>query len=168
MPEAYLVIVGNGPVQPQLEHMANALNIAQSVEFAGLQTDIPAQLHRGLIGILPSRWEGMPNALLEAMASGLACIATRVSGSEDIIQPGVNGLLVESEDYQGMAQALITLLQSQELTQQYGAAAHALIEQSYTLDHVLNMYIQLYHNLLSSTPSSPKDLIPTSGCAVTP
>lgn len=168
VPEAHLVIVGNGPVQPQLEHMVNALNIEQSVEFAGLQMDIPAQLHRGLIGILPSRWEGMPNALLEAMACGLACIATRVSGSEDVIQSGVNGLLVESEDYQGMAQALVTLLQSQELTLQYGAAAHALIEQSYTLDHVLNMYIQLYHNLLSSTPSSPKDLIPTSSCAVTP
>jgi glycosyltransferase involved in cell wall biosynthesis len=167
VPEAHLIIVGNGPIQPQLEQMANALNITQSVEFAGLQIDIPAQLHRGSIGILPSRWEGMPNALLEAMASGLACIATRVSGSEDVIQPGVNGLLVKSEDYQDMAQALITLLQSQKLTQQYGAAAHMLIEQSYTLDHVLNMYTQLYRNLLSSSQNNPKDFRPSSSCSVT-
>lgn len=167
VPDAHLIIVGSGPLQPQLQHMADALNIAQSVEFAGLQSDIPAQLHRGLIGILPSRWEGMPNALLEAMASGLACIATRVSGSEDVIQPGTNGLLVESEDYQAMAQALITLLQSPELALQYGNAAHTLIGQSYTLEHVLDMYIQIYHSLITKTRSSPKDIIPASSCSVT-
>jgi glycosyltransferase involved in cell wall biosynthesis len=166
MPEARLIIVGSGPLQPQLELMANALNITQSVEFAGLQSDIPAQLHRGVIGILPSRWEGMPNALLEAMASGLACIATRVSGSEDVIQPGINGLLVESEDYQGMAQALMTLLQSPELVQKYGHAAHTLIEQAYTLEHVLEMYTQLYQKLISSKQNSPIDIITASSCSV--
>lgn len=167
VPDAQLIIVGSGPLQPQLQHMAEALNIAQSVEFAGLQSDIPAQLHRGLIGILPSRWEGMPNALLEAMASGLACIATRVSGSEDVIQPGINGLLVESEDYQAMAKALITLLQAPELALQYGNAAHTLIEQSYTLEHILDMYIQIYHDLISKTRSGPKDIIPAGSCSVT-
>jgi glycosyltransferase involved in cell wall biosynthesis len=167
VPEAHLIIVGSGPLQPQLELMADALGIAQNVEFTGLQSDIPAQLHRGLIGILPSRWEGMPNALLEAMASGLACVATRVSGSEDVIQPGVNGLLVESEDYQGMAQALITLLQSPKLAQKYGLAAHTLIEQSYTLEHILNMYIQIYQNLSAGRNNSPKDILPTSNRSVT-
>ncbi len=146
-PEAKLVIVGSGPLQTQLEQMADALNITQSVEFAGLQSDVPGQLHRGLIGILPSRWEGMPNALLEAMASGMACVATCVSGSEDLIQHGENGLLVESENYEEMAEALVTLLGDTALAQKYGAEARATVEQCYTLEHVLNMYTAIYARL---------------------
>lgn len=159
-PEARLVIVGSGPLQKQLEQMADALDISQSVEFAGLQSDVPGQLHRGLIGILPSRWEGMPNALLEAMASGMACIATRVSGSEDLIQHGENGLLVESENYEEMARALVTLLEDTALAQKYGAAARATVEQSYTLEHVLNMYTAIYERLTPAQkqPSASAEL----------
>lgn len=149
VPAARLIVIGNGPMQEQLERLARELNVRDSVEFAGLQSDIPGQLHRGQIGILPSRWEGMPNALLEAMAAGLACVATRVSGSEDLIDHGVNGLLVDSEDYQAMAQALITLLQNPELAREYGAAARQTVEQSYTLDYVTNRYVEVYHRMLA-------------------
>lgn len=163
-PEAKLVIVGSGPLQKQLEEIANALGITQSVEFAGLQSDVPGQLHRGLIGILPSRWEGMPNALLEAMASGQACIATRVSGSEDLIQHGENGLLVASENYEEMAEALVTLLGDTDLAQKYGAAARATVEQGYTLEHVLNMYTAIYQHLTTGQehPSAIAELQETA------
>jgi glycosyltransferase involved in cell wall biosynthesis len=147
--QARLIIVGNGDIQIQLERMAKALGITDSVEFAGLQSDIPAQLHRGGLAVLSSRTEGMPNALLEAMACGLPCVATRVSGSEDIIQHGVNGLLVESEDYQGMAQALLTLLSDPVLAQKYGQAARATIEKHYSLEHVTDKYVELYQNMLN-------------------
>ncbi|GCF08218.1 glycosyltransferase family 4 protein [Dictyobacter arantiisoli] len=166
-PDARLVIVGSGPVQPQLEQMATALQITASVEFAGLQNNVPGQLHRGLIGILPSRWEGMPNALLEAMACGLACIATRVSGSEDVIQTGINGLLVEPEDYQGMAQALLTLLEAPDLAQSYGKAAAALIIQSYTLEHVLSQYTTLYQKLTHTYIQHISNLTYSDDCSVT-
>jgi glycosyltransferase involved in cell wall biosynthesis len=146
-PDARLIIVGYGAIRAQLECMAGALCIADSVEFAGQQTDIPAQLHRGTIGVLPSRWEGMPNALLEAMACGLACVATAVSGSEDIIQSGYNGLLVEPQDYEGMAQALLTLLGDPELVEKYGLAARVTTEKHYSLEHITNMYIELYERL---------------------
>src|SRR5206468_10403614 len=139
-PLARLIIVGDGPLRPQLENMAKALGITNSVEFTGMQSNVVAQLHRGRLAVLPSRWEGMPNAVLEAMASGLPCVATRVSGSEDIIQHGVNGLLVESEDYHGMAQALLTLLDDLPLAQQYGRAARATVEKYYSLEHVTDMY----------------------------
>ena len=149
VPEARLVIIGSGPMEAQLERLARELDILGSVEFAGLQGDIPAQLRRGKIGILPSRWEGMSNALLEAMAAGQACIATRVSGSEDLIAHGVNGLLVESEDYEGMAQALLTLLQNPALMQKYGSAARETVEQSYTLAYVTNRYLEVYHRVIA-------------------
>ncbi len=146
-PSARLIIVGSGPIQAQLERLARALCISDSVEFAGLQSDVPLQLHRGKIGVLPSRWEGMPNALLEAMACGLACVATAVSGSEDIIQYGSNGFLVEPENYEAMAEALLTLLHDPELIQKFGLAARETIEKNYSLEHITNMYIELYQRL---------------------
>jgi glycosyltransferase involved in cell wall biosynthesis len=146
-PQAQLIIVGSGYLQTQLECIAKERGIAASVEFAGLQSDVPAQLHRGGLAVLPSRWEGMPNALLEAMACGLPSVATRVSGSEDIIQHGVNGLLVESEDYQGMAQALLTLLRDPVLAQKYGQAAHGTVERHYSLERVMDRYIELYQRI---------------------
>lgn len=154
-PSARLIIVGNGPIQAQLERLASALSISDSIEFAGLQRDVPAQLHRGRIGVLPSRWEGMPNALLEAMACGLACVATTVSGSEDIIQHGSNGLLVEPEDYESMARALLTLLHDPELIQNYGHAARQTTEKNYSLEHITNMYIELYSRLTGNQTASP-------------
>ena len=99
------------------------------------------------MAVLPSRWEGMPNALLEGMACGLPCVATRVSGSEDIIQHGINGLLVESEDYQDMAQALLTLLRDPGLAQKYGQAAHGTVDRHYSLERVMDRYVELYQRI---------------------
>jgi glycosyltransferase involved in cell wall biosynthesis len=143
-PLARLIIVGTGPIQAQLERLAQELAIRDSIEFAGLRHDVPAQLHRGDIAVLPSRFEGMSNAVLEAMACGLPCVATRVSGSEDIIQHSVNGLLVESEDYQGLAETLLGLLHDAVLVRRLGRAARETIEKQYSLEHVTDAYVELY------------------------
>ena len=145
---AHLLIVGSGSLRKQLERLAHALGIMNSVTFAGEQSDVPAQLRQSDIAVLPSRWEGMSNALLEAMACGLPCIATRISGSEDIIQHGVNGLLIESEDYQALAHALMLLLRDSALAQTYGRKGRITIEQHYSLEHVTNTYEELYHMLV--------------------
>jgi glycosyltransferase involved in cell wall biosynthesis len=163
-PDARLIIVGSGRIQSQLQLMASELEVTDSVEFAGLQSDIPAQLHRGSIGVLPSRWEGMPNALLEATASGLACVATSVSGSEDIIQHGYNGLLVAPEDYEGLAQALLTLLCDPELVRKYGHAARVSTEKNYSLERVTNMYIELYNKLTDQGHHAAVDKQPSESC----
>jgi len=158
IPQARLIIVGYGSLRSQLERLAVGLGIAGSVEFAGLQSDVPAQLHRGSIAVLPSRWEGMPNAVLEAMACGLPCVSTRVSGSEDILQHAVNGLLVEPEDYQGMAQALLTLLCEPLLTQTYGRAARETIEKLYALEQVMDRYIELYQKMTGHPGPKAEDI----------
>lgn len=145
--QARLIIVGGGPLQRQFMSMVDALGIRRSIEFTGIQKDVARQLQRGGLAVLPSRWEGMPNAVLEAMACGLPCVATRVSGSEDIIQHGINGLLVEVEDYEGMAQALLTLLQNPTLTKKYGDAARVAVEQHYSLEHITDIYVNLYQSL---------------------
>lgn len=146
-PTARLIVVGTGPLHKDLERLAEGLGVASAVEFAGVQSNVPAQFHRAGIAVLASRWEGMPNAVLEAMACGLPCVGTRVSGSEDIIQHGVNGLLVDPDDYRGMAAALLTLLRDTALTRDYGRAARATIEQQYTLERITDRYVELYETL---------------------
>src|SRR5438270_9151908 len=152
------VITGGGSRQSPLERVSRDLGIADSVEFAGEQKDVAAQFHRGALAVLPSRWEGMPNALLEAMACGMACVATRVSGSEDIIQHGINGLLVEPGDYQSMAQALLTLLLDRVLAQEYGKAARETVEKYYAFEHITDMYVELYHKIAEDRYSVIKDM----------
>ncbi|MGH2506605.1 MAG: glycosyltransferase, partial [Ktedonobacteraceae bacterium] len=144
MPRARLLIVGDGPLLPSLEYLAHNLGIAANVEFIGFCEDVVPQLQRAHIAVLPSRWEGMPNALLEAMSCGLACIATRVSGSEDLLQEGKYGLLVEPEDVPSLAEALLQLLQQPDLVQSYGQLARHYIEQNHTFAHVMSKYIELY------------------------
>ncbi len=153
VPQAHLQIVGDGPLLSQLQCMAQVLGIAQSITFAGTQHDIPAQLHRASIAVLPSRSEGMPNAILEAMACGIPCVATRVSGSEDLIQHNKNGLLVDVYDYEAMAQAILTLLRDPRLVHAYGQAARVRIEQAYSLEHITDIYVALYQRVFPSDVS---------------
>ncbi len=147
VPGAQLVLVGNGPLQQQLERMVEALGLKGSVEFAGEQQDVVAQLHQADLSVLSSYWEGMPTALLEAMACALPCVATRVSGSEDIIKHEVNGLLVEPADYEGLAQSLLRLIRNPALARHYGQSAHETIQKHYSLEHITDRYVELYERL---------------------
>lgn len=158
-PQAQLLLVGDGPLRLQLEQLAKLLGLSESIEFAGTQHDIPAYLNKSTIAVLPSRYEGMPNALLEAMACGLPCVATRVSGSEDIVQDGTNGLLVATEDYQGLAQALITLLDDPALARHYGYAARTGIEQHYSIDQITNTYMALYQHIAIQKKESAESIL---------
>lgn len=96
----------------------------------------------------------MPNALLEAMACGRACVATRVSGSVDILSQGEYGLLVEPEDSDGLASALWLLLTEPDLARRYGQQARQHIEQCYAFERIMNQHIALYQELLEKCTSA--------------
>ena len=145
----HLRIVGGGVLRPQLERIATELHILDSIEFLGTRTDILPLLQQSWGFILPSRWEGMPNALLEAMSCGLPCIATRVSGSEDLITTGLNGILVEPEQPAEMALALRQIIENANFAQQLGKAARATIVRDYQLSNIVNQCLTLYHHLLA-------------------
>lgn len=143
-----LLIVGEGPLRVQLERISIELGIQESVEFLGLRRDVAALLQTAWGFVLPSRWEGMPNALLEAMASGLPCIATRVSGSEDVIDDGINGLLVPPLDPAALAQALRRIIEDADLAQHLAQEARATILAHYQMTTVAEQLLLLYRTLL--------------------
>lgn len=144
-----LLIAGIGSIEPQLQRMTAELGIQESVKFLGLCRNVIPLLQRAWAFILPSRWEGMPNALLEAMACQLPCIATRVSGSEDIIIDAFNGLLIESEQPAEMAQALCRLIEDIDLAQRIGKEGHATVVRDYELSHIVEQCVELYRSVLS-------------------
>ncbi len=144
-----LRLVGKGVCGAQMERIVAELGIQDSVELLGLRTDIVDLLQQSWGFVMPSRWEGMPNALLEAMACGLPCVATRVSGSEDIIADGVNGLLVEPEQPAEMAWALRRIIEDSELAQRLGQEGRATVVRDYQLTTIVEQCLEFYRRRLA-------------------
>lgn len=144
-PQANLRLVGGGPLETELKRAARMLGIDARIEFAGYRSDVESLLAEADVGVLPSVVEGLSNTLLECMASGLPMIASRVSGSEDLVRPGANGWLFEPGDRTGLADCLaaaVVLPPSQ--LRAYGAHARATIERYASVNSVVDRMIHLY------------------------
>ena len=174
-----LRLIGDGALRPQIERLIMDLGILGSVNILGPRTDIVDLLQASWGFVLPSRWEGMPNALLEALACGLPCIATRVSGSEDIIADGVNGLLVEPEQPIELALALRRIIEDSDLAQRLGQEGRTTVVRDYQLADIARQHLEFYHRLLKGgnesagainrAPTTPQETgainrAPTAGC----
>jgi glycosyltransferase involved in cell wall biosynthesis len=142
-----LSVLGDGPLRARLEAQAERLGLGGAVEFCGAVGDVPARLLSSDIFVLPSQAEGMSNALLEAMAHGLPVVATRVSGNVDLIEDGVNGLLVAPGEPAELARALRRLGDDGELRARLGRAARAAIEAGFSMTAVAAEYLRLYRAL---------------------
>ena len=145
-----LWLLGDGPLRSELEIMAHHLGIDQQVKFWGKVNNVPTYLSQADIFVLPSRAEGMSNALLEAMAHGLPCVATQISGNVDLIQHGENGLLVPPDNEAALAKAIIHIVDDAVTRQQVGTRARQTVETNYDIEKVAGMYIALYNSLMQS------------------
>ena len=143
-----LWLLGDGSLRSELQIKTKQLDIVQEVKFWGKVDDVSTYLARADIFVLPSRSEGMSNALLEAMAHGLPCVATRISGNVDLVQHGENGLLVPPEDETALAEAIIQLADDEVLRQKAGRSARQMIETEYSIDSIAKRYIALYNTLI--------------------
>jgi glycosyltransferase involved in cell wall biosynthesis len=145
-----LSILGTGGLRRNLERLAERLGLSTVVTFCGKVEDVPARLGESDIFVLPSRAEGMSNALLEAMASGLPCIATHVPGNRALIQDGRNGLLVMPDNPDKLAKAIERTVRDEQFRTSLGRAARDSIENNYALATVADRYIELYGQLVAS------------------
>jgi colanic acid/amylovoran biosynthesis glycosyltransferase len=139
-PKAKLILCGSGPLKETLQQLAQSLGIAGAVEFPGFRTGTHMLqiLHEAHLYLHPSRTskdgnrEGIPNAMLEAMATGLPTIATTHGGIPEAIQDGVNGLLVPEDDALALANAMQQLLTQHTLREQLGTQAHLSITEKFS------------------------------------
>ena len=145
-----LVLLGDGPQRRELETMVHKLDLDGQVSFIGRVPNVADYLRVSDVFVLPSFNEGLSNALIEAMAAGLAVVASETSGSVDILKHGHNGLLFPCGDPQALAGNLALMLHSPTLRQRLGQAARRTVERNFELGHITDQYLALYRTLLDS------------------
>jgi glycosyltransferase involved in cell wall biosynthesis len=146
---ARLALVGDGPLRPALGEQADALGLNGSVRFLGTVPRAWRLLPHFDVFVLPSRWEGMSNGLLEAMAAGRPIVATTVGGNPELIADGETGLLVPPENPEALAAAILRLVRDPALARRLGEAARRRVVQDYTLEAVVRRMENLYDRLLT-------------------
>ena len=147
-PKTRFVFAGEGESRATFERQAAELGLQQSFAFLGRRDDIPDVLASCDIAVLPSKAEGLPNAVLEYMAAGLPTIASRVGGNAELVQDGVTGLLVPPLDSGALANALLRLLRDPELLQQIASAGRHLASEGFTFERLVQETDALYTELL--------------------
>jgi glycosyltransferase involved in cell wall biosynthesis len=146
------VILGDGPERGRLEALIRRHHLERSVWLLGEKTDIPSWLSAFDAYCLPSLWEGLPNALLEAMALGLPVIASRVDGVPEAVTSGKDGLLVPPAKPAALAAALKTLAADPALRASLGAAAKAAVSERFTLRRMIGEYERAYESVIGVRP----------------
>jgi len=138
-------IAGDGPQMQALQSLAEELGIQDRVFFLGWQSreQVIKSYKQSNVFLFPSRHEGMPNALLEAMAGGLPVIATCIAGNEELVVEGETGYLVPAEDIESLQGALKKLLNDPALRQQMGAASRRRAEENYSWESTGGQYALL-------------------------
>jgi glycosyltransferase involved in cell wall biosynthesis len=138
-------IAGDGPEMQALQALARQLGIADRIKFLGWQSrEQLVQTYRQTnVFLFPSRHEGMPNAVLEAMASGMPVIASCIAGNDELVLNEQTGYLVPSEDIEALQSALKKLLNDAALRQEMGRAARRLAQESYSWESTARQYAYL-------------------------
>ncbi len=144
-PQTTLVLAGEGDASPY-HAQAAALGVADAVRFVGwVEGEAKAALLcDASVFVLPSRFEGLPMAVLEAMSLGVPCVATAVGGLPDLIRDRVNGRLVAMDDAEGLAAALIELVGDEALREAMGRAGRATVESHFSAAAVEEHLARIY------------------------
>lgn len=144
-----LLILGEGPEESFLKELTGQLGMEKKVVFLGRRDNVVKYLQSADVFVLPSLSEGLSNALLEAMACGLAVVATDIAGNNEVVVHRKNGLLVPPRDPGTLAKTLLTVLQEEELAEELGEEARRTVEEGYSLEKITERYVELYASLAS-------------------
>lgn len=139
-----LVILGEGPHRHRLEALIRRLHLEKHVWLIGEREDMPSWLSAFDIFVLPSLWEGLPNALLEAMAIGLPVAASSVDGVLEAVVDGKNGILLPPKNIRAMTQRIRKLARDPALRKKLGAAAQKTVADGFTLLQMISAYEAAY------------------------
>jgi glycosyltransferase involved in cell wall biosynthesis len=149
LPGLRLTVVGDGPLRSALETQADRLGVREGVTFTGARSDTPDLMRAFDIFVLPSLNEGISNTILEAMATGLPVVATRVGGNPELVADGVTGRLYDPGVPGALEAALMPYVTDPALRDAHGRAARERVVQNFSLDAMVNRYVALYDELLA-------------------
>lgn len=147
MPEVEFLLVGDGPLRPEIERQATSLGLGERAIFLGDRRDISAVLASMDVAVLTSDSESLSNVILEAMAASLPVVAYDVGGNGELVNDQ-RGTLVAAGSESEFAMAILRLLSDANVREQQGSNARQFVEENFSLDHVLGRYEDLYATLL--------------------
>lgn len=147
--KARLVMVGDGPLRAECQRLLAQAGLSELAWLPGERADIP-QVLRGLdIFVLPSRAEGISNTILEAMATGLPIVATAVGGNVELVEAGVNGMVIPAADPSSLAIAVAVYVQNDAMRAAHGQTARQIAAERFALIRMIEAYRTVYEDLLN-------------------
>ncbi|MFL5617306.1 MAG: glycosyltransferase [Gemmatimonadaceae bacterium] len=149
IPHASFAIAGEGPDRAALEERAITLGVSDRVRFLGHRPDVPALLAAADLFVLPSLYEGLPLAALEAMAAGVPVIATAVGGTDEVVRDGETGTLVPPANPAALAAAIARALADRESASRLALSARSLVSREYSVASMVGSVSRLYEELLA-------------------
>ena len=154
VPETKFLIVGDGPERGKIESLVESLDLSKHFQFVGFQKEVVPYYRLMDTFVLPSRREGFPMVLLEAMQLGKSVVATDVGGVSEMVLHGINGYLCREGSSKEIANAIIKLLRNKQLRDQFGAAARTYIEENFTVFKMASAYDREYSLVLKCKDST--------------
>lgn len=145
--DARLIFVGDGEDRSALEELTRELQLADRVSFLGSRSDVPALLQAADVFLLSSVSEGIPLTLIEAMASGLPCVATNVGGVPEVATDGETGLLAAAGDHAGLADQLLRLASEPSLRKRMGEEGRRQAVEKYSASRMYGQYLHLFREM---------------------
>ncbi|HET9910060.1 MAG TPA: glycosyltransferase family 4 protein [Anaerolineales bacterium] len=149
-PNVKVGICGEGPLRSQLEKQIRDMGLSDHVRLLGAWDDVAPLVASADIFVLPSRWEGLSRALMEAMAAGLPSIAAQVDGIKDLITDDVNGLLIPAEDSEALENSILQLIKDAEMRKRIGAAGQAHVLTVHSVDDMCLKYYRVMLGFLEA------------------
>lgn len=147
-PDCHFLFVGDGKLRGKLQAQVRESGLSGNIHFLGSRRDVPDLLAASDLFVLPSLWEGLPMALIEAMAASMPVVATAVSGTVQVMIPGETGLVVPPGNSQMLAGAMIELLSDPARAQAMGIAAKQRVQAEFSAEKQANEHLALYRRLL--------------------
>jgi glycosyltransferase involved in cell wall biosynthesis len=149
-PQARFLFLGDGPLRPEIEAAVRSHGLDRQVTLLGWVDKPQETLRRLDLYVHVARFEGLPNGLMEAMACGLPCIAARIPGCEELIEPEKTGILYPPDNPEKFTQAISRLLGDRQLARRLGHQGRAAIQQHYRVETMVQRIQQIYEAVLSS------------------
>ncbi len=143
-----VAIVGGGSKKEMLFNLNKNLGLENVVHFLGVRKDVSHLMDVSRIFVLPSRWEGLPIVILEAMAHGLPVVSTPVGGIPEVVKNGENGILVPKEDPDSLSESVLRLLNDEELLKRLSNNAYEFVKQYYSIETYTKNLFGLYRWIL--------------------
>jgi glycosyltransferase involved in cell wall biosynthesis len=148
LPDCDLLLVGEGPERRQIELLCEKKGLSERIRLAGWRGDVPEILAASDLLVLPSAWEGMPNVILEAMASGLPVVATDVEGVREILGSRADAQIVAYADSQALTERIVGLMSDRDLAAELAQRNRQRAQEEFTVERMVTAYEDLWESLV--------------------